>query len=485
MDKIMDPGVMSIPSIARYSWWTAFVQAYLLAAGSLIVPIGTLMVTAGPYAAQNPGTGVVGMPTFTGNGISLDDELSPFPYPSIDAVPDDWNSMPQDHFAWNAANLASSTFMSQAGNISLNDEYLGPVATGNITFETGVTYHGLVIYQWNSSCESAEDEISYSILTNTSDSRMSIINFTMPAYPLVWWSSILSTPWINLYPNTTMFAGSGTDTLDEGGYIPVKYGGTMYFMAAAYNNVTKHFPEDNTGLTIDNGYDIWMTRMKCTPTIEWKIGSCTWDGNNMRNFTETPGKNVTALSVDGLDKLSGYMVTSAFSAYLDSNQAYGTSVTSLPFVYWPDSTGQGQWQAPGLPQYKSYFSAIASGIATATTMGYYGTVEVPTTGEPVRQVYIARMYIVAIVFVILAAVVTASVLDIVYMKVRRSPFQKVSFVTIVAAVQNSWWRGLLPGQSYMSQAQLRESPLGNQKVKYREEMQNDPLRIGLVPLGGP
>lgn len=163
LDKMMDPGATSIPIIARYSWWAAFVQTVLLAAGALLVPIGTLMVTTGPYAPQVAGTDVVGLPTLNGNGASLDQELSDFPYASDEAVPD---SAPADTFAWNVANLASGTFISQPGNVSAYGATLGPVTTGNITFQTGVTYHGIVTYTWEPACEGPTDEITYFVQAN-------------------------------------------------------------------------------------------------------------------------------------------------------------------------------------------------------------------------------------------------------------------------------------------------------------------------------
>jgi hypothetical protein len=235
---------------------------------------------------------------------------------------------------------------------------------------------------------------------------------------------------------------------------------------------------------MDCDNDIWVTRMKCTPTLHWTISSCTWDETNMENCTETPDQNVTALSVDGLNKLTGYIVAAAVSTWIEGNEAYGTSVVPLPFVYWPDATGPGQWRAPGLNEYRNFVGAFAKGIATATTVGYYGTVQVPTTGKSERLVYVARIYIVGIIFVILAAVVTLSTLDILYLVVRRSPLRKASFITLAAAVQSSWWNKVLRGGSSVSQAGLRKSLVGRQAVMFGEELGSDPPRIGLVPEAG-
>lgn len=189
----------------------------------------------------------------------------------------------------------------------------------------------------------------------------------------------------------------------------------------------------------------------------------------MGNCTETPGKNITALSVDGLNKLSGYMVATAVSAYIEYQQAYGTEVVSLPFVYWPDATGANQWQAPGLTQYHNFFGVVAQGITTATTVGYYGTAEVPTTGEPQRLVYISRMYIVAIMFVIFFTVAVISLLDVAHMIAARHPLHSASFITIASSVQNSWWSELLRGRSSVSRAELRKSRLGDEYLMFGED----------------
>lgn len=167
------------------------------------------------------------MPTLTGNGISLNQQLVHFPYLSANAVPD---LAYDDLFAWNAANLALSTFMIQPGNVSASEVNLGPVATGNITFKPEVTYHGLVTYNWDSRCESAESEISYSVLVNTTDPSNSALIYSMPAGDgFHTWNSSLSTPSMILYPNSTQFAGLGYDT-SVGGFDVLPFGDTLYFM---------------------------------------------------------------------------------------------------------------------------------------------------------------------------------------------------------------------------------------------------------------
>src|ERR1700744_5241244 len=128
--------------------------------------------------------------------------------------------------------------MIQPGNISASEINLGSVATGNITFNPGATYRSLVTYNWDSRCESAESEISYSVLVNTTDSSNSILIYSMPAEDeFNTWNSTLSLPSMTLYPNSTQFAGLGYDT-SVGGFDVLPFGDTLYFMSGSYNNIT-------------------------------------------------------------------------------------------------------------------------------------------------------------------------------------------------------------------------------------------------------
>lgn len=76
LDCLMDPGFVSMLRLFKYSTIRAGIQGFLLAAGSLLVPIGTLLVFTGTYSAPLSGTGVVGMPTYLGNGMGLSFEMS-------------------------------------------------------------------------------------------------------------------------------------------------------------------------------------------------------------------------------------------------------------------------------------------------------------------------------------------------------------------------------------------------------------------------
>ena len=154
---------------------------------------------------------------------------------------------------------------------------------------------------------------------------------------------------------------------------------------------------------------------------------------------------------------------------------------SLPFVYWPDATGSNQWQAPGKTHYDNFWGAVARSIATASTVGYYGTVTVPTTGETPREVYVARTYIVGIVLAMLMVTVAVAILDIIGLWIRRIPLQRASFLTIVAATRNTWWTDWLRGGSAAVQARSKKSELADQRIMFGEESDHVPERVGLVP----
>lgn len=474
IDKMMDPGIFTIPSILRYSRWTALVQIIFAVSGALLVPVGTLVATVETYSPQTQGTAVVGMPTLTGNTASLDEELSGFPFLAADP-PAPLDSIAGDQFAWNVANLASSVFIVQTGNLSVTPPILGPIETGNFSFETGVKYHGLVIYTWSANCEDATDEIQYEY-----DAGFSSISYTFPDGS-VNYTSLLPPqgPWLYMWSNTTERAGSAFFA-PQNAYLPEPFGGTIYLATAAYGSDTMSYPDDSTGLT--KTPDVWVSRVKCTPRISWTVGSCEWDGTAMSKCSETPGRNVTALSVEGLNKLSGYMTAGLWAIYSQENVSFGTTIVSLPILYWPEATNSARsFRAPSLAEYEKMFGVIASSIAKSTSMGYYGTAEVPTTGEPARRVYIGRLYVVAIVLLILIFVTSLGCADLFYFRSHRLPFRKASFLTTAIATRGRWWDEGLDGNYALSQSQLRQSHLGQQYVRFGEDISH-PGRINFSPI---
>jgi hypothetical protein len=70
LDRLMEPGLLAVLALAKCSVAFAIVQACLIVAGALIVPVATLLVSTGNYTVPATGIGVVGLPTLVG-GVPL------------------------------------------------------------------------------------------------------------------------------------------------------------------------------------------------------------------------------------------------------------------------------------------------------------------------------------------------------------------------------------------------------------------------------
>jgi hypothetical protein len=95
--------------------------------------------------------------------------------------------------------------------------------------------------------------------------------------------------------------------------------------------------------------------------------------------------------------------------------ALGMFVRTLPLLYWSYGNKNRSTTsicAPGLKDYNNFFGAVAQSLITLATSGYYGTAMVPTVGQPETAVYIMRLYILAIVFLLLLSVAALSITDL-------------------------------------------------------------------------
>lgn len=66
-----NPGWLSVPATFRLSKSRGLVQVILMLIGTLLVPLGTLTVTTGPYIPQTRGKIVLPIPTKIGNVFPL------------------------------------------------------------------------------------------------------------------------------------------------------------------------------------------------------------------------------------------------------------------------------------------------------------------------------------------------------------------------------------------------------------------------------
>jgi hypothetical protein len=176
MDLLMDPGILAMKTLSKYSVSSATVQILLLFAGAFLVPIGTLLITTGHYADPSIGTAVIGIPNVDNDMMMLEFEmgvgdscLNVTPcYPQMDD---------NDMVLVNTAVLFEGKLLSGTGVLSNTiTEQLGPISTSNITLQEGVTYAGIVTYRWTSGCEYTT-EISYVELDGNYTWN---VNFTFP-----------------------------------------------------------------------------------------------------------------------------------------------------------------------------------------------------------------------------------------------------------------------------------------------------------------
>jgi hypothetical protein len=436
LDRMMDPGLLAIKATLPYSWWHALVQIVLMLAGALLVPIGTLLVTTGDYAPQTAQNGVVGLPTAR-DGIMIMSISMAQPNYSSNSDPSLLNyGTVGDFFMTMVSEKFKSIVIDTFALLSEAAPYLGPVPTTNITYEDGVIYNGVVAYQWESGCEPTED-IQYTV---EEESAAWIVNFTFPD------GSMTSTDaW-----ETRTYIWSDSQHFGSAG-IPI--GGSTYFAATDAISETVSIPQDTSGLVFVNG--TWISLVKCTPSIQWSVSSCLWNGTAMTSCYATPDKNTTALDMDGLDLLSGYMSAVVWAIQLGDEFVFRNQMIDAILVDYPGRAGH-QHKAPALSDYDNLYGAVAESIATITTIGYYGTATVPTIGQPSKPVYIVRIYILAILVAVFVTVTLVCVLDLVYHVMNHIPLRPATFLTIANAVRGPWWDRELFGGCAMDVDALRK-----------------------------
>lgn len=513
LDDIMDPGFSSLRSVRRYSNRAAFVQLILIIAGTILVPIGTVSITTAYYAPKTTSTGVVGMPTISGIGESLAQQLNDVPYlsgsqrrvirrqtlyktqgvedqgsasptstssemyswpteaPSPD-VPDDEAKTELDCFASNTAGLATSALVTQGGSIPTTPDVLGPASTRNITFEKGVQYNNLVTFTWDAKCEDASADIDYEV-------KGSKMVFTFPEGSTA--STDLTEAYVSMVHTGTEEARAAYNLRNNPKKrVALPYGGTVFFATGASIKDTMGgtTPEIKGGVTTDS--DNWISRVKCTPQLSWHISNCINAGPSLwANCINLP-KSGIALSTEGLDKISGYMTSTAVLLYIQKetdSYTSGIGSFSVPFLSDPK---QKSVRAPTTSDYTKFFGVIASSIATTTTAGWYGTAEVETIGRPLKQVYIARIWIIVPVTVTLVLVVVLSFVDLFHTVHKQLPLRKASFLTIASAVRGEWWESIMAGRGVDSQHDMKKSALGKDKVMFGED-KTDSERIVFEP----
>ncbi|KAF4339490.1 hypothetical protein FBEOM_6611 [Fusarium beomiforme] len=447
--------LLTLPAVMKYSWWYGVMHTFLIITRTLLVPVGTLSLTVGPYGYDKDGFGVVGLPISprdaaetnitalsTAMGASPDLEFRP-------------SLSKNDTFLSQTVFTFVGSLVSQNALANVDSGILGPVPTHNLTFATNTTYDGLVFFNWTAQCESAT-EVNY---TSYKEDGNTIYNFTLPDNS-VESIELLSqgSQRIRLWSNASVHGTNKIPTL-----------GTTYFLSA-----TKSIPDinetalrnrgDDKSLVQTDGGD-WISRTKCTPSIKWLVGSCTFNGTVMTSCTESPGSNQTALDTDALDALSVYM--SAIPWYIFRNQ--------IGIV---DDTLDALYAIPTAKDLGHFFGNMAHAIVSISTAGYFGTSTVPTLSHITESVYIVRCSILIAVTVMLFLSVSVSVIDITRNRMKHLPQLPASFLAIAHAVRGPWWDYELSG--YRSWDKVKTRSDGAETVMFGVDAE-DSRYIRLAP----
>jgi hypothetical protein len=441
MDLLMDPGILAMKALSKYSAVSAIVQTLLLFAGAFLVPIGTLMVTTGNYEDPSIGTAVIGIPSVDSSMMTLSIEMGMGGFctnvtnchPLMDDI---------DTVLMNTVRLFEGDVIRQTGMLSNTTmERLGPIPTSNITLQEGVTYAGIVTYSWSSGCEYTT-EISY-VETEGDDSWN--VNFTFPDGSVqgddVW------TGWMCMWSDSKTQVNTSDTTQIGTNSVPI--GGNTYIAVAATIGASTpiHDPQSQ-GVVLAGG--TWISRVKCAPTLDWEVSTCTWRNGTWTDCSASPGQNTTALDNQGLENLKYYMTATPF--YLNSEPTYVLDRPSLltALIFDPTESDFHVSRVPSLADYDRMYGVVASSLASTTLGGFYGTAEVPTTGSAPKPVYVVRTYILGIVVFVLLTVPLLTTLNLVFSLLRRLPLRRATFLTIANAVRGPWWDGIIWGGCTLS-----------------------------------
>ena len=253
LDVLMDPGVRATLHLFKYNTLTASVQAFLLAAGAVLVPVGTLLVYTGTYVAPLQGTGMVGIPTDSDNVMTLSDDMVMAGYEYADGglVYDPDN---KDVFL----NLGISSFLGaliqQSGILGNQSAQLGPESNTNLTYEKNIRYQGVPIYGWTSGCKYAP-EIGFAKCTGDLCDD-SIFNVTFPGRPHA--STLLGGRYVS---------ASARNVTNEDDPTSI----TTYYAITGPKNSTVNFDEALEASAITVVDDDWYTGVACTPTFIYSV----------------------------------------------------------------------------------------------------------------------------------------------------------------------------------------------------------------------
>ena len=124
---------------------------------------------------------------------------------------------------------------------------------------------------------------------------------------------------------------------------------------------------------------------------------------------------------------------------------------------------------------------FAQSITAVASAGYLGNVQVPTSGEPSKPVYLARTYILAITLFLLVLPPALAILDILRKMLRHPSLRIATFLTAANAVRGPWWDSLLWGTCTFSAMELQASrDIADTYLMFGAD-EHRPEHVGLAP----
>ncbi|KAH8649215.1 hypothetical protein BX600DRAFT_474772 [Xylariales sp. PMI_506] len=449
LDRLMDPGLSAAARLFRYAPWSGFVQALLMLAGAVLVPVGTLTVYTGTYSAPVVGTAVVGMPTASGTVMTLSGFAGPF-------------------FINNSVSMIVGNLLAQTGVVPETPPRLGPSSTVNLTYQDSVRYSGIVTYTWESACEYT-DEITF---YESPNSLGTSIHISFPSGETCAQLVAGGTGGLCVHQTT------GNDT-------------TFYAVSGAtQNTVNVESALAASAIVAPSNDTWWLSRVACTPSITSHVSACTWDATqgSMRDCQDEPGSNTTALDDIGIHGLGQTLVSLPFAVYDTGLNLLGLNALEASFMFYSGATNDSQSRAPELADYTNMYGMFARSLATLSTSGYYGVAEVLTLGSVPQPAYFVREYVLAIVLALIvlpSLLCCATLARWVWVQARRrhrrhrlrvssallqngTPQEQVqqhqppaimfriaSFLTVAAATRGLWWDAVMRGEHTRSHRDLK------------------------------
>ena len=463
LDLLADPGFGALFRLFRYSMVRASIQAFIMATGAFLVPIGTLLFFTGDYAPSISHIASVGMPTAHQNmmimSIEMDREFSDNLGPTFDPI---------DFFLEDVTNLFVGGIIQQTGVLEEVSSQLGPKATRNLTYDEGVRYTGIVTFEWTSGCHSTRD-ITY--VEETVEYAW-YWNITFPDSSHcsrdAWSSSLCLTNVTDASNITTTYyaiVGVNTETVNLG---------------------TEGINDTDSGITFSNGS--WISRVACTPTWTWEVSSCLFSNGTMTDCVPSPGQNTTQLDTDGLNAMHYYFAGVPVSIANAGTFTYSLMTVQTALMFDPQATNDHQYRVPLISDYDNMYGLVAESLATVASAGYYGVAEVPATGSTPKPVYLVRTYILAIVVTLLVLTPLLAAAMIYYtVFVLHAPLRRTTFLTISNAVRGRWWDATLWGTCLMSSGELRHALKGIKvmfgttvEVDFKGYLGNPSQHVGLA-----